>query len=39
MREQHDQAAGLEQESSNLPDGYDRPGYVARLTALADRSA
>lgn len=37
MREQHDQAVGLEQENSSIPDGYDWPAYVARLTVLANR--
>ena len=37
MREQHDKAIGWEQENSNLPDGYDWPSYVAKLTALADQ--
>lgn len=37
MREQHDKAIGWEQENSNVPDEYDWPAYVARLTALADR--
>jgi uncharacterized damage-inducible protein DinB len=37
MREQHDAAIGCQPESSNIPDGYDWPAYVARLTALADQ--
>lgn len=37
MREQHDNAIGLRQDNTNLPDGYDWPGYVAKLTDLADR--
>jgi uncharacterized damage-inducible protein DinB len=37
MREQHDGAVGWQQGKSNVPDGYDWPAYVAKLTALADR--
>ncbi|MEV4119714.1 DinB family protein [Micromonospora sp. NPDC049645] len=37
MREQHDAAIGLRRENTNLPDEYDWPAYVTRLTALADR--
>ncbi|GAB4101606.1 DinB family protein [Micromonospora taraxaci] len=37
MREQHDAAIGVRQNSSNIPDGYDWPAYVTRLTKLADR--
>jgi len=37
MREQNDGAIGWERENSNIPDGYDWPAYVARLTQLADR--
>ncbi|MGW0215181.1 DinB family protein [Micromonospora chokoriensis] len=37
MREQHDSAIGVYRDSSNIPDGYDWPAYVARLTKLADR--
>ncbi len=37
MREQYDQAIGLEKGNSNVPQGYDWPAYVARLTALADQ--
>lgn len=37
MREQHDQMVGWQPESSNVPDAYDWPAYVARLTELADR--
>ncbi|MGH9064005.1 MAG: hypothetical protein ACRDZQ_03175 [Acidimicrobiales bacterium] len=37
MREQHDEAIGWQPESTNVPDGYDWPAYVAKLTALADR--
>lgn len=37
MREQHDQAVGWQPETTNVPDGYDWPAYVAKLTALAHR--
>jgi len=37
MREQHDQAVGWQPDNTNVPDDYDWPGYVARLTELADR--
>jgi uncharacterized damage-inducible protein DinB len=37
MREQHDEAVGYQPENSNVPDQYDWPAYVARLTELADR--
>jgi len=37
MREQHDGAIGLRPGNTNVPDGYDWPGYVAKLTALANR--
>jgi uncharacterized damage-inducible protein DinB len=37
MREQHDGAVGWQQGNSNVPDGYDWPAYVDKLTALADR--
>ena len=37
MREQHDHSIGLRKDNTNLPDGYDWPAYVAKLTALADR--
>jgi len=36
MREAHDGAIGWRRDSSNLPDGYDWPAHVARLTRLAD---
>ncbi len=39
MREQHDQTLGLRAGNTNVPDQYDWPAYVARLTALADRFA
>lgn len=37
MREQHDEAVGWQPENSNVPDEYDWPAYVAKLTELADR--
>ena len=37
MREQHDNAVGLRPESPNVPEGYDWPAYVAKLTELAER--
>jgi uncharacterized damage-inducible protein DinB len=37
MREQLDGAVGLGQANPNVPDAYDWPAYVDRLTALADR--
>ncbi|WP_435148109.1 DinB family protein [Micromonospora aurantiaca (nom. illeg.)] len=37
MREQHDAAIGLGQDNRNIPDGYDWPAYVSKLSALADR--
>jgi Protein of unknown function (DUF664) len=37
MREQHDGAIGWEPENTNVPDGYDWAGYVAKLTSLADQ--
>jgi uncharacterized damage-inducible protein DinB len=37
MREQHDGAIGLRRDNTNVPDGYDWPAYVGRLTELADR--
>ncbi|HEX4433863.1 MAG TPA: DinB family protein [Acidimicrobiales bacterium] len=37
MREQLDKTIGALPENSNVPDGYDWPAYVAKLTALADR--
>ncbi|HEX5205020.1 MAG TPA: DinB family protein [Actinoplanes sp.] len=39
MREQHDSAIGLRRNNTNIPDEYDWPGYVAKLTELADRFA
>jgi uncharacterized damage-inducible protein DinB len=37
MREMFDGAAGLRRRADNLPDEYDWPAYVAKLTAIADR--
>jgi uncharacterized damage-inducible protein DinB len=37
MREQHDNAIGLRRENPSVPDDYDWPAYVTRLTKLADR--
>jgi uncharacterized damage-inducible protein DinB len=37
MREQHDSAIGVYRDSTNIPDGYDWPAYVTKLTKLADR--
>jgi uncharacterized damage-inducible protein DinB len=37
MREEIDAAIGCQPESTNVPDGYDWPAYVAKLTALANR--
>ncbi|MBF9130914.1 DinB family protein [Plantactinospora sp. S1510] len=37
MREQHDGAIGWQRENSNIPDDYDWPAYVVKLTKLADR--
>jgi hypothetical protein len=39
LRELHDGATGWHRDSSNVPDGYDWPAYVTRLTDLADRFA
>ncbi|RZT77260.1 uncharacterized protein DUF664 [Micromonospora violae] len=39
MREQHDMAIGLRQDSSIIPEDYDWPAYVSKLTKLADRFA
>jgi hypothetical protein len=38
LREGIDGAAGLRPEVSNLPEPQDWPAYVAKLTALAERS-
>ncbi|WP_433126305.1 DinB family protein [Micromonospora sp. CA-240977] len=37
MREQHDEAVGLRRETAGLPDGYDWPAYVSKLTKIANR--
>jgi uncharacterized damage-inducible protein DinB len=37
MREQYDSAIGLRQESTDVPDAFDWPVYVTKLTGLADR--
>ncbi|WP_200210669.1 DinB family protein [Micromonospora coerulea] len=37
MREQHDGAIGLRPENTNVPNDYDWPAYVTKLTKLADR--
>lgn len=37
MREQYDGAIGLREGNTNIPDGYDWPAYVAKLTGLASR--
>ena len=37
LREQVDGAAGLRAQVSNLPEEFDWPAYVAKLTALAER--
>ncbi|MEO3742161.1 DinB family protein [Plantactinospora sp. B5E13] len=37
MREQHDMAVGLRRDNTNIPDDYDWPAYVSKLTKLADR--
>ncbi|MFI7430135.1 DinB family protein [Micromonospora sp. NPDC049836] len=36
LREQHDAAVGLQRDNTNIPSDYDWPGYVSRLTKLAD---
>jgi uncharacterized damage-inducible protein DinB len=36
MREELDAVIGCQPGSTNIPDGYDWPAYVAKLTALAD---
>ncbi len=36
LREQVDGSAGWRQPGDNVPDGYDWPAYVAKLTALAE---
>ncbi len=37
LRELIDGSTGLLRQSSNLPDDINRPAYVTKLTALADR--
>jgi Protein of unknown function (DUF664) len=37
MRELHDRTIGERRENTNIPDDYDWPGYVTKLTKLADR--
>ncbi|MEW2146669.1 DinB family protein [Micromonospora vinacea] len=37
MREQHDTAVGLRRNNTNIPDDYDWPAYVSKLTKLADQ--
>ncbi len=37
LREQHDTTIGSSREHTNIPEGYDWPAYVAKLTKLADR--
>ena len=37
MREQHDGAIGWQREKTDVPDDHAWPGYVAKLTTLADR--
>jgi uncharacterized damage-inducible protein DinB len=37
LREQIDGSVGLNPDNTNMPEGYDWPAYVARLTALAER--
>ena len=39
MREQFDNAVGLQDGNTNIPDGYDWPAYVAKLTRIADTFA
>lgn len=39
MREQYDKAVGAQRGNSNIPDEYDWPAYVTKLTELADRFA
>jgi uncharacterized damage-inducible protein DinB len=38
LREEHDGAVGVVAGNTNVPDDYDWPSYVARLTELADGS-
>jgi len=37
MREQHDGAIGWQRDNTSLPNDYDWPGYVAKLTRIADQ--
>jgi hypothetical protein len=37
MREQHDRAIGMRRDNTNIPDQYDWPAYVSKLTKLANR--
>jgi len=37
MREMHDGAVGWQRKNVSVPDDYDWPAYVTKLTALADR--
>lgn len=37
LREQIDSAVGWQQASTNIPDGYNWPAYVTRLTEIAER--
>ena len=39
LREQLDGATGMQRDNTNLPDTFDWPAYVAKLTAVADRFA
>jgi uncharacterized damage-inducible protein DinB len=39
MRELHDGAVGWQRDNTNVPDAYDWPAYVAKLTDLADSFA
>lgn len=39
LREGLDGQVGLRPDGTNIPDGYDWTGYIARLTELADRFA
>ncbi len=36
LREEHDGAVGWQRDSTNIPDGYDWPAYVSKLTRIAD---
>jgi hypothetical protein len=37
LREALDGSVGWQRQNTNVPDGYDWPAYVAKLSALADR--